>query len=731
MAQTCNHMRVLRFSVAPIVIPFFATGPLNADLVGHWKFDEGAGEVYADSSPNGNDATPRGGGQRWSTDVPPTGIVNTASLNFDGVGTYVNTPYAGIGGNAPRTVAFWLKGTSAASHGIVAWGNSTTNGTKWHVRLNDNANNGPVGAVRTETQGDFTIATTPLNDGNWHHVASVYPDGGGELGTVLHYVDGVLEAAGGNNGSVQAVNTSTSNDPVTIGRRTQGAAQNYFNGLLDDVRIYDRALSGQEIADLMGATPSTDGLVLYMPFEEGTGDTTADLGSGGNDGTVLGAVASAPVWSTDAPPHLSNSLQFADAGDILTTEYPGVGGSASRSITFWFKTTFVSDNGILAWGNSGANGLKWHARLNSGAADGPVGALRLEIQGGRAVATTPVNDDQWHHAAMVFEEDADPDITDLVFYLDGEVDPISMSTSVPIDTQIAGAGALPVSIGGRFQGAALRGYVGHLADVRIYDSGLTQEEVLAIMTGVAPEPPLQLVISEEGGALSISWESQDEFHYTLRSTDDPAVSLPEDWPVYAGHENVAATAPLNTLTFALPPEPSRYFVVEQIPPPPVVVFSDDFENGPGGWLPGSDGAIGTEWRLGSPSEVGPAAAHSPDNCYGTNLADIYDPNADIWLHSPPIDLTTAEAATLNFYQFVDLEEMFDRGRVAVLDAADNSELGVVIATVDGLTADWELESRRIPAAALGKMIILEFRMTSDEIEHRAGWYIDDVEVTVP
>ncbi len=69
--------------------------------------------------------------------------------------------------------------------------------------------------------------------------------------------------------------------------------------------------------------------------------------------------------------------------------------------------------------------------------------------------------------------------------------------------------------------------------------------------------------------------------------------------------------------------------------------------------------------------------------------------------------------------------------MVVLDAADNSELAVLIDGVDGGSADWEEVSRPLPAAALGTTIILEFRFTSDEISNFAGWYLDDVEVTVP
>ena len=720
-------------------IPIFCLFPVlglvtvQAGLVGHWKFDEGTGTNYVDSSPNANNAYHRSGGQLWSADVPVTGFANTASIDFDGLGSYVSTPFTGIGGSSPRTIACWIKTTHTSEHGIVAWGLSTSNGAKWHFRINSNAANGPLGALRSETQGDFTIGSTIVSDGTWHHVACVYP-GGGEVGTVQHYVDGVLETAGGNGASTQAVNTSTAAAPVTIGRRTQGTNIQYFDGGIDEVRIYDRALSAPEIAGLTGAAPTSDGLLLYMPFEEGSGSLIDDLGSGDNDGVLNGDMSVPPTWSTDAPPHLAGSLRFADAGDILFTDYPGIGGSASRSVTFWFKTTMAAaDNGIVAWGNSNLDGLKWHARLNATTVDGPLGALRLEIQGARAVATTSVADGQWHHAAIVFQEDADPDVTDIVFYLDGEIDPISQSLSVPIDTQTEGAGALPVTLGGRYQGSTLRGFDGNLADIRIYDTGLSQAEVQTIMSG-AEGPRLQLDINREaGGDLNISWESQEGMLYSLRSDTDLSEVPLDKWPVFGGLENLEATPPRNSVSFPMPIDEERFFVVEEIPPPPVPIFTEDFESGALGWTTGSDDQPGTVWELGTPVGAGPAAANSRVNCFGTNLSGPYTLDANVWLRSPAIDLTTAAGATLNYHRWIDIEEMFDFGRVAVLDAGDGSELAVLDFPLDGISVDWELVSKRIPAAALGKLVVIEFRLDTDNIDGVAfaGFYIDDVVVTVP
>ena len=186
--------------------------------------------------------------------------------------------FAGVGGSGDRSVSFWVSSTnSSQSTGIVGWGNSASNGTKWHVRLNNSGVNGTVGAIRTEIQGSFEIDGNPLTDGNWHHVVSVYSAGGVfGSGQVSHYIDGVLFSDGqtGTGGDTTVVNTSTSSTisgstyPVVLGGRHQGVVAS-FDGMLDEVRIYDYALTADEVQALFVPEPSVSllsGLAMGMFF---------------------------------------------------------------------------------------------------------------------------------------------------------------------------------------------------------------------------------------------------------------------------------------------------------------------------------------------------------------------------------------------------------------------------------------------------------------------------------
>ncbi len=259
---------------AVIVICSFcltATGQdISTGLEAYWSFDSGSGTVAEDLSTNGRDMTFRNGEPQWAA-----GLIGGA-LEFDGDDD-LSTSWTGIGGDTPRTVAFWSKtdwDVTDISSGIVGWGTSEDpSGQKWHIRLNSNADNGTVGAVRTEIQGNYIIGSTPINDGEWHHVASVLPEGGFLNTDVIHYIDGEVDPMSGtNNDNADLIIDTASDDggtDVTVGSRLQGTTDQFHVGTVDEVRIYSRELSQEEIQALVaqagggGASSALDWELYY------------------------------------------------------------------------------------------------------------------------------------------------------------------------------------------------------------------------------------------------------------------------------------------------------------------------------------------------------------------------------------------------------------------------------------------------------------------------------------
>lgn len=248
-------MKLYRYAVilmacAWSVLPGFSQD-IMSNLEAYWPFDESDGDTATDLSGNNRDAVMRNGFPAWVE-----GKVNGAA-EFFGFDDFSTPGWKGIGGDQPRTITYWVKTEWEVNvpSGIVGWGFSTLNGAKWHCRLNESAANGTVGAVRTEIQGSYTIGSIPLNDGQWHHVASVLLEDGFLIQDIIHYVDGELETVSGSGNPEIIIDTAVDDrgTEVEIGSRLQGTAQQYFIGVVDEVRIYSRALTQADVQAVMQA----------------------------------------------------------------------------------------------------------------------------------------------------------------------------------------------------------------------------------------------------------------------------------------------------------------------------------------------------------------------------------------------------------------------------------------------------------------------------------------------
>ena len=204
------------------------------------KLDEVDGDTAADNSIYArpgfliNDPT-------WSSGYDGNG------LDFDGVDDAVQIPgYKGVTGTTPRTCAFWIKTTSTRVD-ILGWGRlfdndqQTVTGQKWQVVFY----NEEVGAL--VQGGNAFCAAGEVNDGQWHHVAvvleDVNDDGILNINETQFYIDGFLREQ--SRAASFAVGTGASND-VYIGKYPEGSTY-LLDGSLDEVRIYNRALTEQEV----------------------------------------------------------------------------------------------------------------------------------------------------------------------------------------------------------------------------------------------------------------------------------------------------------------------------------------------------------------------------------------------------------------------------------------------------------------------------------------------------
>ena len=205
----------------------------DPNLVLWWNLDEGSGNIAYDLSGNGHDGT-LNGTPEWVEGYDGYGLYFTGG-NVEAVG------YKGVTGTDPRTCCMWLK-TTLGQMDIITWGGNET-GERWNVRT-DNI------ALRIENRGSARYGVTNIVDGQWHHVAVTFEDDG--TPDVLEcklYVDGQLDAYGNPNQGGRALDTGTTEN-VRIGA---GPFRNkpLLDALMDDVRIYNRALTQEEIQQIM------------------------------------------------------------------------------------------------------------------------------------------------------------------------------------------------------------------------------------------------------------------------------------------------------------------------------------------------------------------------------------------------------------------------------------------------------------------------------------------------
>lgn len=258
-------------------------------LVGEWKFDEDA----ATTSTITYDAT--GNGNNGTLVSSPARATSTCKIgncfSFNGSSTYVVAPFTAFGIGIPFSMATWFKTTSTFAYepGIISLGYSPVIIMK---------TNGTIGAWwYNGTSWPQLISVNSYNDGTFHHVSLTY-DGT----TAKLYLDGAfITSAVSNINSIYA--------GFDAGREFN-SGNKIFNGFIDDPRIYNRALSADEVRQIYNAnifkryfyvenacraTDSTNSLTGVSPCIGGSSDdpSTQKISVATEWATVLGTSQSA------------------------------------------------------------------------------------------------------------------------------------------------------------------------------------------------------------------------------------------------------------------------------------------------------------------------------------------------------------------------------------------------------------------------------------------------------
>jgi hypothetical protein len=285
----------------------------------------------------------------------------------------------------------------------------------------------------------------------WHSVVGTYDGSAQKL-----YVNGILDSSASVGGSIEA-----NNEPLLIGKH-RGCESQHFDGLIDDVRIYNRALSEAEVRALY-YREQDDGLVAYYPFNGNANDESGN----GNHGTVHGATLAVDRFGN------SNSAYAFDGIDdyIAIPDNPTLEISEEVTLSAWVSVSSLEGGeGIVSkvWTNSRS---PWELGIDTG-------TERLRFMGSsdyrqpsyNAIDDEPVRLEQWYHIAGTTSDGL------AILYING-----TMAASE------AYSGTLwendyDVFIGTRWTHNQDSGHFfdGLIDDVRIYSRALSEAEVQAL-----------------------------------------------------------------------------------------------------------------------------------------------------------------------------------------------------------------------------------------------------------
>ena len=226
--------------------PFKCINNKCVDLVGHWKFDEGSGSIAYDSSSLGDNGTIYGAS--WTNDC-----ISNYCLNFDGKDDRVNVPHSpSLNFNGDFTLEAWVKPLghwTGGFPGVIAKYYPTG-----YLLGIDNSTKKWTFLLKNESSSWVTVySDSEVEFNKWIHLAVVK-----ENGKIKMYINGTLQSK-----------TATFDYSLNPSNRFEiGTWDNlrFFNGSIDEVRVYQRALSEEEIKNHVKG--------IYQPIQrcsDGTG----------------------------------------------------------------------------------------------------------------------------------------------------------------------------------------------------------------------------------------------------------------------------------------------------------------------------------------------------------------------------------------------------------------------------------------------------------------------------
>jgi hypothetical protein len=416
-------------------------------MVAWWPFDETGGLVVHDTA-HGNNGTPKTGPIGSGGPTPGSGMV-AGALNFNGTSDFVQVANATNlnFGTGSLSIDAWVKilapgtGFMPIVDKQIAGPTDAPYGYVFYVKdghlgfaMNNDINVTPHAGIGAED------TTRNLADSNWHHVAvtvqrNLASATGGNL-----FIDGMaivtatfstipfISLTADNTGDVILGSTNR------LGRLPVSA---FFNGWIDEVEIFNRALGPQDVLDLFDAGSAGKckptcvqppaGMEAWYPLDEGTGAlSVTDISGNGHNGTpgglAVGFVGGPIPGAPNSPPAVVGGfLYFQDLSSrVSVPDNPPLSldiGSGDFTIDAWVVTNGAVP-GLIVDKLDAAAHTGYRLYLAGGALNFSYGdGTSLPLQTAQSTPSIPTH--QWHHVAVTIERGTAMPFLTVSFYVDG------------------------------------------------------------------------------------------------------------------------------------------------------------------------------------------------------------------------------------------------------------------------------------------------------------------------
>ncbi len=325
-----------------------AAYPAN-NLAGYWALDEGLGSSVSDASGNGNAGTIMNNATWLSGAACKFG----GCLGFDSAKSqYValskmNASFPSD--DSSRSLSLWVRTATLSTQYLFIYGTAGGDGA-FGLALDQD---GPHTIHFASEANDCSASSGRADDGHWHQVGLVYSSGG----TMQIYLDGILIQTC----SLLRLDTVISQF-ADIGSSVGFGNPNYLNGSLDDIRMYDSALTAAQMSEIHTQTPSSIPSSTSVQFssvtsstkaasssttstlsnnvnpvgrwtlDEGRGSVAHDSSGNGVDGVLINS----PAWLKGSSCKLAACLYFSASNQGVTFPYKNYGNVISTSIWFYY-----------------------------------------------------------------------------------------------------------------------------------------------------------------------------------------------------------------------------------------------------------------------------------------------------------------------------------------------------------------------------------------------------------